>query len=148
MESLQQPVRPVTRLNNRCIVSDSRDALRTMLLNAEKHCKAAHIATQSILKAEKTHPRATAIEATQKKILREFVYMRKLFSGLDQECEARKVYRARYALSMIELSKTRSINVGRSSEPLQTNGWSTGDVKKLREGPKNAKKGRKRRKMK
>jgi hypothetical protein len=145
MEELQQPLKPATRLNCRCIVGDGMEIFRVILTKTNKHVQA----TGADLTKMKAGDKKVTLERVQRKIEREQSALVEGLNALKREHEIHKTrYRAEYARSMIDLAKKRSINVGKSSEPLRTNGWKTGDVQKLREGPKNARKGRKRRKKK
>lgn len=121
------------------------EIFRAILTKTNKHVQAASADVAKMKEGDKK----VTLERVVRKIEREQAAMREGFNALRREHETHKTrYRAEYARSMIDLAKKRSINVGKSSEPLQTNGWKVGDVQKLREGPKNARKGRKRRKKK
>jgi len=101
---------------------------------------------RDIVKMEEGDKKVDA-QRVQKKIVRGQASLKETVNIIARQHELHKtLYRTQYARSMIDVAKNQSINVGKSSEPLRTNGWKRGDMIKLREGPKNAKKGRKRRK--
>ena len=130
----------------RCLEGDGIEALRAVLVRTEK-CITDLEAGVAALEGDGDKKKALerqlkAVAKTQKaqqNALRELAKQEALHNGL---------HRAQYARSMIDLAKKRSINVAKSSEPLQNSGWRVGDVKRLREGPKNAKRRKKKRSKK
>ena len=137
----------MTRKYCRCLLSDGIEALREKLLRVEV-CLSKLEARATTLGSSSNKGQAAVKELSV--ALNELKRTQKaqqatLAELKRQEAAHNGTFRAQYARSMIDLGKKLSINEGKSREPLRTSAWKVGDVKRLREGPKNAKRGRKKR---
>ena len=129
----------------RCLEGDGIEVLREALVRTEKCITE----LESGVAALQTGERKTTLERQLKALAKTQKSQRTALSQLSkQDALHNGLYKAQFARSMIDLAKKRSISVAKSSEPLRTSAWKVGDVQRLREGPKNNKRGRKKKKRK
>ena len=111
------PIKPVPHLCE-CILHESTAKIREQLNQVD-----------SLLEASSSggNPNTKKLTEAQKKLKEALNLQAQMIHAHVTE------YRAKFTRNMVEYAKVRALNLG---EPLQTNGHTLGDLKKIREPPK------------